>query len=161
MNYYDTYLSPLGTLTISSDGSSITGLWMEGQKHFALPQNSIQKSDITVVLEAKQWLDGYFAGYIRSNCTIPMKAEGTAFQMRVWQLLQDIPYAATVTYGQIASALGKGPGAARAVGNAVGKNPISILIPCHRVIGSAGNTVGYAGGAERKIFLLDLEGNSA
>ena len=156
MIYYDTYFSPLGTLTIASDGENITGLWMDGQQNFTLPESSVFCDDIAVVAAAKFWLDEYFSGKNPSVDPIPLHPTGTSFQQKVWQILRTIPYGHTITYGQIATTLGIGPMGAQAVGNAVGKNPISILIPCHRVIGTKGLT-GYAGGIERKKTLLRLE----
>lgn len=156
MNYYDTYASPLGTLTIASDGQYITGLWMDGQKHFLLPEQSVSCRDIAVIHAAKKWLDDYFLGNNTPLDGIPLLPTGTDFQKEVWSILMRIPYGQTVTYGEIAAAMGKEKMSAQAVGNAVGRNPISILIPCHRVIGAKGLT-GYAGGIARKEYLLQLE----
>ena len=156
MIYYDTYSSPLGILTIASDGQNITGLWMEGQQHFALPESSIFCDDIPVITTTKVWLNEYFSGADPAIDHIPLRPTGTPFQQKVWQILRTIPYGHTITYGQIATTLGIGPMGAQAVGNAVGKNPISIMIPCHRVVGAKGLT-GYAGGLQRKAFLLQLE----
>ena len=159
MIYYDTYASALGILTIASDGSNITGLWMEGQQHFALPKNSVLLQGLAVIERTKQWLDDYFEGKNPSLSHIPLLPAGTAFQQQVWQILSCIPYGQTMTYSQIASALGNKRMSAQAVGNAVGRNPICILIPCHRVVGLHGLS-GYAGGIERKQYLLQLEKSS-
>lgn len=156
MIYFDTYPSPLGTLTIASDGQCITGLWMEGQRHFSLPDKSVATNEIPIINTVKKWLTAYFAGENPSVDHIPLLPSGTPFQQKVWQMLMQIPYGQTATYGQIAAACCKEKMSARAVGNAVGRNPISILIPCHRVVGANGLT-GYAGGIQRKKYLLKLE----
>lgn len=146
----------MGLLTIASDGENITGLWMNGQKHYSLPDGCVYRTDIAVIENTKQWLDAYFAGKKPPMHQIPLLPSGTAFQQQIWKILLDIPYGKTMTYGQVAAALGKERMSAQAVGNAVGKNPISILIPCHRVVGARGLT-GYAGGIQRKEYLLQLE----
>ena len=160
MKYYTNYPSPLGVISIASDGTHITGLWIENQKHFALPPNSAEGADIPALQQAKCWLDAYFSGIVLPIADIPLLPSGTKFQMQVWDILMKIPYGETVTYGQIASMLGKGSMSAQAVGNAVGRNPISILIPCHRVVGKDGSLTGYAGGIDKKAYLLQLERSS-
>lgn len=162
MKYKVQWKSPIGTLTIASDGSTITGLWMEGQKYFCagLQQDAVDGSDLPVIQKTILFLEQYFRKENRGNFSIPLSPEGTAFQKAVWALLQDIPQGETRTYGQIAQALEASTGrktSPRAVGTAVGRNPISILIPCHRVIGANGSLTGYAGGISRKEFLLNLE----
>jgi methylated-DNA-[protein]-cysteine S-methyltransferase len=146
--------SPVGGLTASSDGASITGLWIEGQKYFAatLPKNTI-KRDLPVFQDLRRWLDCYFEGE-DPNFTLPLLPSGSAFRKSVWNILCEIPHGKTITYGDIASRLGKHP---RPVGGAVGHNPISIIIPCHRVVGANGSLTGYAGGIDKKTQLLRLE----
>ena len=153
--------SPLGYLTLSSDGENITGLWIEGQKYFGstlLP--GARAADLAVFSRARAWLDAYFSG-ARPDSTPPLLARGSAFQTAVWAQLSAIAYGQVTSYGQIARRLQAQTGrpvSARAVGGAVGRNPISILIPCHRVVGADGSLTGYAGGLERKKYLLRLEG---
>ena len=152
------YASPLGTLTLASDGENLTGLWMAGQKYFAagIPTNLPVCDDLPVFLQARDWLDRYFAGKRPAVCELPLAPQGSAFRQSVWRILCEIPYGQTVTYGEIAKRLGVR--SAQAVGGAVGHNPISIIIPCHRVLGSDGSLTGYAGGAQKKIWLLAHEG---
>ena len=157
MYFFCAYPSPIGTLTLASDGESLTGLWIEGQKHFAEHHSGpIRNPDLPVFHLAAKWLDGYFAGTPSSFDHIPIKAEGSLFRQRVWKILAGIPWGETLTYGQIAKMLGT-PSAAQAVGNAVGHNPISIIIPCHRVLGSGKSLTGYAGGIDNKQWLLRHE----
>lgn len=155
MTYLTTLPSPLGPLLLASDGTSLTGLWLEGQKYFAAGLDSAaQKAPaLPVFRETERWLRDYFAGR-RPPALPPLAPAGTAFQQSVWRCLLEIPYGQTRMYGTLASKLSSSP---RAVGNAVGRNPISILIPCHRVLGADGSLTGYAGGMERKQFLLALE----
>ena len=161
MVYTSIYKSILGNITLASDEIGITGLWFEGQKYFAysLPSKIIS-DDNASISKAKKWLDIYFAGQ-QPDFMPPLHIMGTPFRQKVWQILLDIPYGKTITYGEIARILAKEQGdcpmSAQAVGNAVGHNEISIVIPCHRVVGAKGNLVGYAGGIERKIALLKLE----
>lgn len=146
--------SPLGTILLASDGSSLTGLWFAGQKH--LPDDSQwEESVLPVFTQTEQWLSRYFAGENPNPREIPMAPAGSAFQQKVWQLLTQIPYGQLTTYGALAKQLDCR--SAQAVGGAVGRNPISILIPCHRVVGQTGTLTGYAGGLEKKQFLLELE----
>jgi len=157
MDYIKHYLSPLGKITLASDGTSLMGLWFENQSHFAegLSANP-QEAPLTVFDEAVRWLDAYFGGAV-PDFMPPVRLEGTAFRKRVWEALMTIPYGQTVTYGALAASLGLKPGAARAVGGALARNPISLIVPCHRVVGSGGGLTGYAGGLERKRRLLALE----
>lgn len=143
------YASPLGQMLLAANEQGLTGAWFLGQKHFPadLP---VQNSDHPILLSAEKWLHIYFSGQ-NPDFMPPLAPQGTAFQLRVWDALKTIPYGATITYGQIL------PGSARAVGAAVGRNPISLFIPCHRVVGAKGSLTGYAGGIERKMFLLRLE----
>ena len=157
------YRSPFGTITMASDGDALTGLWFDGQKYFAatLPQEHTEK-DLPVFTQAKSWLDCYFSGAV-PDFTPPMQLNGTPFRLAVWEILRQIPYGRVMTYGEIADRMAARTGlqrmSAQAVGGAVGHNPISILIPCHRVVGSNGSLTGYAGGIEKKIRLLTLERN--
>ena len=146
--------SPLGELLLAAEGEALTGLWFRGQKHVpaGLPAPG-PSSALPVFRDTAHWLELYFAGQ-QPDVTPPLAPEGTPFQRRVWKHLLTIPYGETVTYGAIAAALHSSP---RAVGGAVGRNPISLLIPCHRVMGAGGAITGYAAGTERKAALLALE----
>ncbi len=156
-----TYKSPLGTILLAANEIGLTGLWFEGQKYFArtLPKEHISK-EMSVLAEAKRWLDIYFAGK-EPDFTPPLQPAGSAFQQAVWQILLQIPYGQTMTYGEIARRMAeirKVPHmSAQAVGGAVGHNEVSIIIPCHRVVGTGGSLTGYAGGMEKKVALLELE----
>ena len=149
------YRSPLGEIVLLFDGGALAGLWFAGQKYFPgdLPPVS-EKADAPAVREVRRWLDVYFAGR-DPGFMPPLAPRGSAFRQAVWAELLKIPYGGTATYGAIARALGCR--SAQAVGGAVGHNPISILIPCHRVLGADGGLTGYAGGIERKRALLELE----
>lgn len=157
MDYTHAYLSPLGGIVLASDGETLVGLWFEGQKHFGtgLDEERAEKQ-LPVFDQADRWLDLYFSGK-KPDFTPPLRPRGTAFQNAVWRRLLKIPYGETVSYGEIAASLGLPPGASRAVGGAVGRNPVSLMIPCHRVVGADGSLTGYAGGIERKKRLLELE----
>ena len=153
--------SPLGEVRLRSDGKSLTGLWFVGQVNDAKDIDDIEiKNDLPIFGQVESWLESYFSGK-QTSITIPLQPKGTSFQQRVWQILQEIPYGETMTYGEIAQRIAKEKGvetfSAQAVGQAVGKNPISILIPCHRVLGKNGALTGYAGGVHRKEQLLQLE----
>ena len=155
MDYIHHYASPLGGITLASDGSALTGLWFDGQKYFAdtLDAEHCEKA-LPIFDETAKWLDLYFAGIV-PDFTPKLSPRGTSFRRRVWDVLLTIPYGQTMTYGQIAKALGCG--SAQAVGGAVGHNPISLIIPCHRVVGAGGSLTGYAGGVEKKRSLLEME----
>ena len=161
MPFVTTLPSPVGTLTLASDGEALTGLWLEGQKYFSagLPDTAARAAELPVFQAAEAWLAAYFS---RSPLPAlpPLAPRGTPFRQAVWQLLRGIPYGTVTTYGALAQKLRDrgGSAAAQAVGGAVGHNPISILIPCHRCVGSGGSLTGYAGGVARKRFLLELEG---
>ena len=156
MNYVTNYHSPLGNLTLASDGEYLKGLWIEGQKYYLSKyEELVEKDDIAIFYEAKKWLDEYFQGKNPDISHLKLKPEGTTFQKKVWDILLDIPYGKTIAYGDIAAKLGMRCG--QAVGGAVGRNPISIIIPCHRVIGKDGSLTGYAGGLDIKVKLLELE----
>ena len=151
MLYTSHYASPLGGMTLVSDGTALVGLYFDGQKYFAegLDAKRTQKN-LPIFEEARRWLDVYFSG--RKPDFMPVLApHGTAFQQSVWEILRTIPYGQTVTYGAIARRI------EQAVGGAVGRNPISILIPCHRVVGTNGSLTGYAGGIDKKAYLLRIE----
>jgi methylated-DNA-[protein]-cysteine S-methyltransferase len=146
--------SPLGELTLVSDGEALTGLYMTEHRHRPqLPPAT--GDDDRVLAQARDQLAEYFAGE-RREFDLPLRPAGTPFQQSVWAALREIPYGETAGYGELAARLGR-PGAARAVGLANGRNPISIVVPCHRVIGAAGALTGYGGGLERKRYLLELE----
>lgn len=156
------YESPLGDILLSADEIGLTGLWFEGEKYFAdnLPEEHVQK-ETAILTQTKQWLDTYFSGQ-EPECLPPLHPIGSAFRKEVWDILLQIPYGQTTTYGEIARQLAAKRGcmmmSAQAVGGAVGHNEISILIPCHRVVGTNGSLTGYAGGIEKKVKLLELEG---
>ena len=154
--YIGYYSSPFGNILLASTKDYLTGLWFEGEKYY--PKEFEQEAEIKdtpILLKAKQWLDIYFSG-VNPEFTIPIEFNGTEFQKKVWRILMDIPYGKTVSYGEVAHLLGNIK-ASQAVGGAVGKNPISIIVPCHRVIASDGSLTGYAGGLEIKQKLLNLE----
>ncbi len=146
--------SPIGPLTLVADGGTLCGLHMDGQRHRP-HDGSFGRRDAGPFAEAVDQLDEYFAGR-RTTFEVDMAPAGTDFQQQVWGTLRDIPYGATASYGQIASRVGR-PRAVRAVGLANGRNPIAIMIPCHRVVGASGDLVGYGGGLDRKRQLLELE----
>ena len=148
--------SPLGRLTlVATDQGELAGLYMEEHRHRP-PLETFGVRDDSVLPEVVQQLKEYFAGE-RTSFDVPLALTGTPFQQRVWAALQDIPYGETTTYGELAASLGLVPGASRAVGLANGKNPVSIIVPCHRVVGSTGSLTGYGGGLDRKQRLLDHE----
>lgn len=160
MQYISRYQSPLGSILLAAEEDGLTGLWFDDQKYFAYyldPQN--EEKEIPVLTLAGQWLDIYFSGE-EPKFQVPIRITGTPFQQKVWKLLCDIPYGQTTTYGAIAKQLAGQDGrrvSAQAVGGAVGRNPISIIVPCHRVVGSNGSLTGYAGGLDKKSTLLDME----
>ena len=161
MEYTQHYDSPLGGITFASDGESLTGLWFDGQKYFAdtLAERHEAKG-LPVFDQAREWLDIYFGGKV-PDFTPPLLMKATAFRKAVWEILLTIPFGHTMTYGAIAEKMAKQQGlphmSAQAVGGAVGHNAISIIIPCHRVVGANGSLTGYAGGIDKKIRLLTLE----
>ena len=162
MAYIHSCPSPLGSITLSSDGEALTGLWFEGQTHFGSTLSGGEEDKPLPLFDrTEEWLKDYFSGK-DPGAAPPLAPKGTPFQRAVWQLLLDIPYGDTVTYGRLSQRLAERMGrksmSPQAVGGAVGRNPISILIPCHRVVGSGGSLTGYAGGLERKILLLKREG---
>lgn len=161
MQYITHYFSPLGRMLLAADEAGMTGVWFEGQKYFALSLDPEHKAkEISVLMKAKEWLDLYFSGK-KPDFAVPLHLTGTTFQNAVWEILRKIPYGRTTTYGEIAKTLAVERGlphmSAQAVGGAVGHNPISVLIPCHRVVGADGSLTGYAGGIDKKEALLRLE----
>lgn len=156
------YQSPLGGILLAADDIGLTGLWFDGAKYYAagLDSQSVEQ-ETPPLAQAKRWLDVYFSGQM-PDFTPPLHPIGSDFRQEVWVLLLQIPYGQTTTYGALAAQLaakqGKARLSAQAVGGAVGHNPISLMIPCHRVVGANGSLTGYAGGIERKIRLLKLEG---
>jgi len=148
--------SPVGEILLTGDGRSLTGLYLKGQKHFPTQTAEWTESDSAQPFaDVKQQLSEYFSNQ-RQSFNLPLAAKGTEFQQTVWQLLPDIPYGETVSYGSLAHKLDK-PSASRAVGAANGRNPISIIVPCHRVVASNGKLTGYAGGVDKKQWLLAHE----
>ncbi len=160
MEYTHRVASPLGVLLLASDGAALTGLWFEGQKHFASalsPQH--EEHDLSVFAQTEQWLSEYFGGRV-PDFAPPLHLRGTAFQKAVWAILLTIPFDQTRTYGEIAAQIAAQTGrrcGARAIGGAVGRNPVSLIVPCHRVVGADGGLTGYAGGINRKTWLLQME----
>lgn len=162
MQYISHYQSPLGGILLAADAAGLTGLWFEGQKYFALYlDREHEEKELPVFEQAKKWLDLYFSGR-EPDFKVPLHFTGTDFQNEVWEILYSIPYGRTMTYGEIAGRLAAQRGinhmSAQAVGGAVGRNEISIIVPCHRVVGANGSLTGYAGGIDKKIALLKLEG---
>ena len=160
--YYSTdYESPLGEMLIVSDGEAICGVWFYGQKHFksTVIGKTIHDDDLSIFKKAKQWFEDYFNGK-NPQINFQLKPEGSKFRQKVWKILSEIPYGETLTYGEMASQISPNM-SAQAVGGAVGRNPISILIPCHRVLGSDRKLTGYAAGLDKKIELLKIENITA
>lgn len=164
MFYKTNYKSPLGLLMLASDGENLIGLWLEGQKYFcaSIKEELTEKNDLPIFQKTKDWLDRYFQGKKPLITELPLAPIGGEFRQEVWKILCNIPYGELLTYGEIAKMIAakkeKLTMSAQAVGGAVGHNPISIIIPCHRVVGSNGNLTGYAGGIDKKIKLLEHEG---
>ena len=158
MQYSSRYASPLGEILLAADEIGLTGLWFTGQKYY--PKEIFTAQETPILTEAKRWLDIYFSGK-EPDFTPPLHPIGSAFRQAVWEILLQIPYGKTTTYGEIAKEIAKQKGlekmSAQAVGGAVGHNDISIMIPCHRVVGTNGSLTGYAGGIEKKVCLLELE----
>ena len=155
------YGSPLGTITLACDGEAIIGLWFNKQRYFGniLPEET-ERSDHPLFENAKRWLDLYFSGR-EPDFTPPLRYDSTPFRKQVCEIMLTIPYGHTMTYGEIAAEIARQQGkermSAQAVGGAVGHNPISLIIPCHRVVGTNGSLTGYGGGIARKVKLLELE----
>ena len=161
MMYTLHYASPLGSILLAADEIGLTGLWFDGEKYFAdvLDPEHIAR-ETPILLDAKHWLDAYFSGQ-EPDFTPPLHPIGSSFRQEVWKLLLQIPYGQTTTYGALAKQLAEKHSlprmSAQAVGGAVGHNEISIIIPCHRVVGTSGSLTGYAGGIDKKVKLLTLE----
>ena len=165
MYYSTTYSSPVGIITLACDGDSLIGSWIEGQKYHGdtiLHEEIVKKNDISIFDAAKRWLDRYFDGKKPDIFELPLRPIGSKFRQEVWSILCEIPYGEVITYGSIAKKIavkmGKKSMSSQAVGGAVGHNPISVIIPCHRVVGSNGSLTGYSGGINTKVKLLELEG---
>ena len=173
MQYTHLYRSPLGTITLAADSEGLTGLWFEGQKYFAATLDAQFKqlkffadarrygsTMLPIFEQTRRWLDNYFGGNDPGPAP-PLHLQGSPFRLAVWEILRQIPFGKTITYGEIAREIARRQGSktvpAQAVGGAVGHNPVSIIVPCHRVVGSNGSLTGYAGGIERKVRLLALE----
>lgn len=161
MTYTYHYNSPLGGITLSSNTAALTGLWFDGQKYFGdtLPKEYEEKS-LPIFKQATRWLDIYFSGKA-PDFTPPLSMETTPFRKAVWEIMRSIPFGQTMTYKEIADKIAKQNGlhrmSAQAVGGAVGHNSISLIIPCHRVVGTNGSLTGYAGGIDKKVQLLTME----
>ena len=161
MQYISHYSSPLGDILLAADSVGLTGLWFEGQKYFALNlDKEHEEKEVPLFAEAKRWLDIYFSGK-EPDFSVPLHFTGTEFQNEVWELLLAIPYGQTTTYGELAERIAGKRGvkhmSAQAVGGAIGHNNISVIVPCHRVVGTNGSLTGYAGGIDKKVKLLELE----
>ena len=164
MFYKTLYHSPLGLITLGADGDNLVGLWIEEQKYFGdtIPEEMITRDDLPLFKKTKEWLDRYFAGEKPEISELPLAPIGGEFRQVVWKILTEIPYGEVITYGDIARKIAamknKESMSSQAVGGAVGHNPISIIIPCHRVVGSNGSLTGFSGGIDKKIKLLKHEG---
>lgn len=161
VDYTAYYETPMGGMTMASDGEGLTGLWFEGQRFYGatLMQEHEVREELPVFDLTRRWLEVYFEGRC-PDFTPPLTLRGSDFRLQVWQQLLQVPYGSTTTYGELARRLVKESGtrvSAQAVGGAVGHNPIALIVPCHRVVGSDGSLTGYAGGLERKKGLLALE----
>jgi methylated-DNA-[protein]-cysteine S-methyltransferase len=154
MHYIETQ-TPLGLVILATQSDALSGVWFNGQQHFAGIADNWCNAETALLREAEQQLQAYLQGRL-TQFNLPLAPQGTSFHQAVWQALQQLAYGETCAYGELAVAMGK-PQAVRAVAAAIGKNPLSIIIPCHRVIGSQGQLTGYAGGLDRKQWLLDLE----
>lgn len=163
MYYYDIHHSSVGELTIASNEKNIVGLWLEGQRYYmdVLKDKKYQERETDVIKLAKEWLDRYFLGEKPKIQELPIELIGSDFSKQVWTILCEIPYGKVITYGDIAKQISRQKKtekmSAQAVGGAVGRNPISIIVPCHRVVGANGSLTGYSGGVNVKSKLLMLE----
>ena len=164
MDFTHRFNSPFGGITLASDGEALTGLWFDGQKYFAASLEKEHEERMLPVFDlADKWLNLYFSGS-EPGFLPPLLMRTTEFRKTVWEILLSIPYGKTMTYGEIADRIAAGRGlsrmSAQAVGGAVAHNAISLMIPCHRVVGMDGSLTGYAGGLEKKIWLLEMENTS-
>lgn len=162
MQYTTTYSSPIGGMLLAADDIGLTGLWFDGEKFYAKSLDAEhEEKEVPVFRAVKRWLDCYFSGK-NPGALPPLHMIGSPFQLTVWRILQQISYGETITYGEIAKQVAAKRGlermSAQAVGGAVGHNEISVIVPCHRVVGSNGSLTGYAGGVDKKVKLLSLEG---
>lgn len=163
MIYTSTYASPLGKILLASQNNELIGLWFEGQKYYlgSIKEETKEKNDEEILIKARKWLDKYFKGKKPDIKELAINPVGSSFQKEVWKILCEIPYGSKITYKEIAVKLAKERNlksiSAQAVGGAVGHNPISLIIPCHRVVGTNGKLIGYAGGLDKKLYLLNLE----
>lgn len=159
--FYTTFSSPIGEIFLTARNEKIVGLWIHGQPNETLTEKTVEAPQLPILRKGKEWIHDYFENKRPSIAKLPLAPEGNLFRQTVWQQLIKIPYGVTTTYGDIArhvaSIMGKEKMSPQAIGNAVGHNPISIIIPCHRVIGTQGNLIGYAGGLNLKIQLLTHE----
>ncbi|MDR1183551.1 MAG: methylated-DNA--[protein]-cysteine S-methyltransferase [Coriobacteriales bacterium] len=164
MYYSTTHATPIGEVTLAADDTSLVGLWIDGQKYHgaAILDDAVRNDDLALFAATRAWLESYFAGGRPPISEIPLAPRGGDFRQSVWDILCEIPYGEVTTYGAIAARMAakanKPKMSSQAVGGAVGHNPISIIIPCHRVVGSNGSLTGYASGIWRKVKLLELEG---
>jgi methylated-DNA-[protein]-cysteine S-methyltransferase len=164
MYYFTTYPSLVGVMTLACKDGNLVGVWIAGQKYHggAIPEKMIEKDGIPIFNAAKNWLDRYFAGEKPAISELPLAPIGGEFRQEVWSILCEIPYGEVTTYGGIAKRMAvkmnREKMSSQAVGGAVGHNPIAVIIPCHRVVGSNGSLTGYAGGLGTKVKLLELEG---
>ena len=165
MDIISHYDSPLGGMTLASDGNHLVGLWFDGQKYYPNRLNWVfeERHDLPIFEQTRHWLNLYFTGEV-PDFTPALLLKGSEFRRRVWEILLTIPYGHTMTYGDIARIIARDKGSktmsAQAVGGAVGHNPISLIVPCHRAIGADGSLTGYAGGMEKKKWLLEREQNN-
>ena len=163
MIYTSNYKSPIGNLLIASKENKLVGLWIENQKYYLsnFKDKIIETENLEILVKTKKWLDRYFKGEKPDISELEINLIGSEFRKSVWEILKNIPYGEVITYNDIAKELAKQKGikkmSAQAVGGAVGHNPISIIIPCHRVVGSNGSLTGYEGGIKKKIYLLEHE----
>jgi methylated-DNA-[protein]-cysteine S-methyltransferase len=159
MHYYDYYDSPHGRMLLVASDSAVTAVYFVGQKYAATPQKDWKRDGaVTPLRQARRELDEYFAGK-RRRFDVSLEPEGTPFQRAVWKAIAAVRFGETITYGELAKRAGR-PGSARAAGAATGRNPIGIIVPCHRIVGSDGSLTGYAGGLKKKRALLELEGRA-
>ena len=162
--YYYIYNSPVGKLTIASNEKNVVGLWLDGQKYYmeVLEDKEYQEKETEVIKLAKKWLDKYFNNEKPEIDELPIEFIGSDFRKQIWKILSKIPYGKVITYGDIAKQIAKRKGirtmSAQAVGGAIAHNPISVIVPCHRVVGANGSLTGYSGGVKVKIKLLEFEG---
>lgn len=161
MQYVSHYQSPLGDILLAADDIGLIGLWFEGQRHFGVYLDKAhEEKELSLFQTVKHWLNIYFSGN-EPDLSIPLHFMGTKFQNQIWQMLCSIPYGQLTTYGEMACKYATASGlphmSAHTVGNAVGRNPLAIIVPCHRVVGARGKLTGYAAGIDRKMSLLHLE----